>query len=212
MWEDLLEIRILAQKALSVANQLPKAEAHYAFGALNDAAKLELAECAEEAGKVTKEFRATEAELVQSNEEVSEACGSFGAGAIESEDEDEDGGESPVDVEGLWEMLSQDFEAHRPYREEVIAKWGRKAQLSKQFQVGTEFKAFNKTVNQQIDEVLSDKSRLIKRTQLRRSQYQVMGDDKTDADVAKTEPSHVINIWSSMMRRFLMMPISIQSC
>jgi len=133
LWEDLLELRILAQKALATANQFPKPEAHAAFAAHSERAGQELLACQQEAAEMTRELRAVEAELVGANEEVSEACGAFGAGALESDNEEEE--EAP-DVESLWELLAADFGEHKPYREEMLEKWGRKAQLSRQFQLG----------------------------------------------------------------------------
>ena len=185
MWEDLLELRIQAQKALSVSNQFPKEKAHQAFVGHSEVVAEELRSCQAAAADITRELRAIEAELVHSNEEASEACGQFGAGALDS---DIEGEEEEVDVDSFWRRLSQDFKEHRAYRDDVIAKWGRKAQLSRQFQLGTEFKAFNKTINQQIDEVLSDSARLVRRTQLQRSLYQIVGDAKPEPHEVASDP------------------------
>jgi len=127
--------------------------------------------CQLAAAAAVRDLRATSAAFVLSNEEAAETCGTFGAGALDSDVE-----ESDEDSSGTWQHLEQDHQQHKPYREKVLQRWGRKAMLSKQFQSGTSFKAFNKGVLEQIEEVLQDRTRLVRRTQLRRGDYTIIGD------------------------------------
>ena len=56
-----------------------------------------------------------------------------------------------------------------PFREETIEKWNQKVRMASGIPLQKKFKVVNQSINSQIHHLLQDKERLIKRSQLRRS-------------------------------------------
>ena len=80
-----------------------------------------------------------------------------------------------------------------PYRDSTIQKWNDKTRLASGTVNSKTFSGFESSTMKQIEHILSDKGRLIRRTQVMRSNYSVlgkraasdaeMGDNKGDAQV-----------------------------
>ncbi|GFR18835.1 protein AATF [Trichonephila clavata] len=71
-------------------------------------------------------------------------------------------------------VLAKHFKSLIPYRNSVIQKWDEKTKLSSK-RTQKSFSAFDNSALKQIEQSLQDKSRLIKRTQLKRSVYLILG-------------------------------------
>ena len=68
-------------------------------------------------------------------------------------------------------IISENYNAYRNYSNSVIQKWNDKTRVA----TGSVNKGSSRAVIQQIEFALSDKYKLLKKTQLKRSEYQVVG-------------------------------------
>lgn len=80
------------------------------------------------------------------------------------------------------ELLQEKFDSYIPYRNSVIQKWNDKTKVSTGKLAKSNFSAFDRPTLSQIEYILKDKDRLIKRTQLKRSQYNIIGENKNQTD------------------------------
>ena len=67
------------------------------------------------------------------------------------------------------------FAAYRPYRDQTIQRWNDKTRLTAGRAAAKSFAAFEQSTLKQIEQILSDKDRLLRRTQLRRSDAARLG-------------------------------------
>lgn len=72
-------------------------------------------------------------------------------------------------------ILAKHHTSLLPYRNSVIQKWDEKTKLSSGRMTQKSFSAFESSAVKQIEQILQDEHRLIKRTQLKRSLYRVLG-------------------------------------
>ncbi|XP_029939039.1 protein AATF [Salarias fasciatus] len=189
LWDQLLEGRIKIQKALMTANQLPQPDALPAFKAAGGA---EVAGALKTTHKALKALQRTLLELHDQLLCQNRETQALAAGA-RSDDEDIDGdGEaeaSPREVRPpkrklemaeYPDLMAKRFAAFRPYCDATLQKWHDKTRLTTG-KGGKGFGAFDRNILTQVEQVLMDKERLLRRTQTRRSEYRVLG--KKDAPV-----------------------------
>lgn len=69
-----------------------------------------------------------------------------------------------------------------PYRNTSIQKWNDKTKVSTGKMANSNFSAFDQSTLKQIEQIMADKSRLIRRTQVRRNNT-----NKNNSDENKTE-------------------------
>ncbi|XP_063990645.1 protein AATF-like [Diachasmimorpha longicaudata] len=209
MWENILEMRIQLQKCLVTSNQLPQFDVHQQFTAdkhfaksknettckltrmlqnllvmqekllrnnpetrsllsrENDEGRREIAE-----DPMDEEIPSDEDEDVGTDEDKEED--------EKSEDEEEKSEEPPTkklrtlnDYENL---LHERHDKFKPFRDSVIQKWNDKTRLAS----GNTTRGATQPVVKQIEYLLNDKPKLIKRTQLKRSEYEIVGKDSPD--------------------------------
>jgi protein AATF/BFR2 len=72
-----------------------------------------------------------------------------------------------------------------PYRNSTIEKWGNKVQIASGIPLNKKFKAFDQNIMTQVDTILGDGDRLIKRTQLKRTEYQPLGKESSNKEDSK---------------------------
>lgn len=63
-------------------------------------------------------------------------------------------------------------EAFSPYRNETIEKWNTKIQVANGVSLEKKFKVINQSIVSQIENSYNNREKLVKRTQLNRSNYQ----------------------------------------
>lgn len=107
-----------------------------------------------------------------------------------------------VDLDGLWADVRSLDTSFLPFRNETIDKWNQKVQvasgtasLQKKFKVINQVSRFfdilfsnraahrplsSQSVLSQIQHILNDKDRLIKRSQLKRSEYKIFGSNGSE--------------------------------
>ncbi|XP_043095300.1 protein AATF isoform X1 [Puntigrus tetrazona] len=199
LWDQMLERRIKMQKALVTANQLPQPQTFPEFKSRGGA---EYAEALKTSHKALKALQRSLLELQDlllfQNPEtraISEGktWGASGSAKddeeINSEDDMETGDDGQEEEQEAvrngppkrkLEMAEYpDFMAKRsaaflPYRDATLQKWYDKTRLATgKSKKG--FGAFDRNILTQVEQVLTDKERLVRRTQTRRSEYRVLG-------------------------------------
>lgn len=94
-------------------------------------------------------------------------------------------------MEASWsevlEPMEQQFEG---YRNETIEKWNNKIRAANGIPLQKKFKVINQSIVSQIQAAATDRERLVKRTQLRRSQYSILGQE-VSIEVTQAKPETV---------------------
>lgn len=76
-------------------------------------------------------------------------------------------------------VLKEHNEVFKPYRNETIQFWNERTKLASGKAAKSDFSAFDQPTLSQIDQIMSDKKRLIERTQTKRSKYDIVGDPES---------------------------------
>jgi protein AATF/BFR2 len=84
---------------------------------------------------------------------------------------------APGGVDALWERIEKVQKRCEPYQMDTLERWSRRTQLSSRISQ-SKFKALNKSIGQQVQDVLRDRERLTSRTTLKRISYRVLGTEK----------------------------------
>ena len=80
------------------------------------------------------------------------------------------------------QYLTEGFDTMTSWRNETIEDWNDRTRI-----VGkTGFSAFETSVTRQIEHILADKSRLVKRTKLKRNAYDIIGTETNDDNETHT--------------------------
>ncbi|XP_016151389.1 protein AATF-like isoform X2 [Sinocyclocheilus grahami] len=199
LWDLMLERRINIQKALVMANQLPQPQTFPEFKSRGGA---EYAEALKNSHKALKALQRSLLELqdlllYQNPETRAISQGkSWGTSSsakddeeINSEDDMENGDDSQeqeqeavrsgppkrkLEMAEYPNFMAKRFAAFLPYRDATLQKWYDKTRLTTgKSKKG--FGAFDRNILTQVEQVLMDKERLVRRTQTRRSKYRVLG-------------------------------------
>ncbi|KAF7688872.1 protein AATF isoform X2 [Silurus meridionalis] len=196
LWDLILEGRIKMQKALMTANQLPQPDTFPEFKSKGGA---EYTGALKNSHKALKALQRSLLELqdlllYQNPETRAIAQGKTrGPDSSKSEDDEEidsDEGENEEDVEDepvsretskrkletahYPDFMAKRFAAFQPYRDATLQKWYDKTRLTTG-KTNKGFGAFERNILTQVEQVLMDKERLLKRTQTRRSDDRVLG-------------------------------------
>lgn len=83
-----------------------------------------------------------------------------------------------------------------PFRNSTLEKWSNKVQVAAGARLNKKFKAFDQNIMSQIENAMADKTGLIKRTQLQRSDYKVIGkadatEEEEEQDTGKKPDRHL---------------------
>ncbi|XP_058238561.1 protein AATF isoform X2 [Hemibagrus wyckioides] len=219
LWDLMLEGRIKMQKALVTANQLPQPDTFPEFKSKGGA---EYAGALKNSHKALKALQRSLLELqdlllYQNPETRAVSQGKTWAQDTSKSDEDEevDSDEGENEEEGEEEekrpasrsgptkrklettqypdFMAKRFAAFQPYRDATLQKWYDKTRLTSG-KNNKGFGAFERNILTQVEQVLMDKERLLKRTQTHRSDYRVLGKPELSPVTAQsnsTEPEAV---------------------
>ncbi|KAI3368109.1 hypothetical protein L3Q82_007848 [Scortum barcoo] len=197
LWDQLLEGRIKLQKALVTANQLPQPQTFPEFKRRGGA---ELAGQLKNTHKALKALQRSLLELhdqllYQSADTRSIALGSAGAQGDDDEidsDEGEVGSEREagapkrkLEMAEYPDFMTKRFAAFQPYRDATLQKWHDKTRLT-MGKSSKGFGAFDRNILTQVEQVLMDNERLVRRTQTQRSEYRVLGKREASALTSDT--------------------------
>lgn len=197
MWESLLEMRIQLQKCLVTSNKMPQQEVY------KDLKK----QCGQEFTDKVSETKTTICnvldKLIQLQDlvlkkypETKNLGKNQGKEDVVAEDDEEIPSDTEDEVENeesegeepdqvpkkrrklteYEKILKDHHDKYKNYRNGVIQKWNDKTRIA----VAKSTTASHSVLNQ-IQHTLSDKQRLLKRTQLKRSDYHIVGSHKNDS-------------------------------
>jgi len=86
-------------------------------------------------------------------------------------------------IDNWWHRIETSLDCFEPYQNEVIDRWNQRTQLIAGMK-NKQLKALNQSILNQVNKILSEKVRLIKRTQLKRTPYKVIGKKKKEQPIA----------------------------
>ncbi|KAJ3173255.1 hypothetical protein HDU88_004717 [Geranomyces variabilis] len=207
LWDGLLDSRIRIQRAVNVANRFPKPDLHPAFAASSSDAQAAIDDASQELVALVDDLIDLRTALISQNpavqplyaEDSQLAIPPFAGEPTESLKRKRDQDDPDALLEAIWADVQPLDAQFKPYRDQTIDKWNSKVQVATGIPLQKKFKAINQTVVSQINQILSDKPRLIKRSQLRRSDHLPLGQAPTEdaaADSAQadaTADAHLAN-------------------
>ncbi|XP_055056894.2 protein AATF [Misgurnus anguillicaudatus] len=199
LWDLMLEGRIKMQKALVTANQLPQSQT---FPDFKSRGGPEYAEALKNSHKALKALQRSllelQDQLLYQNPET-RGISQGKTWSANSKDKDDEEINSEDDEENMNDdeeekqktgrngppkrklemaeypsFMAKRFAAFQPYRDATLQKWYDKTRLT-MGKANKGFGAFERNILTQVEQVLMDKERLVRRTQTRRSQYRVLG-------------------------------------
>nr|XP_033777799.1 protein AATF isoform X2 [Geotrypetes seraphini] len=197
LWDQLLEGRIKIQKALLSANQLPQPDDLPAFKQKGGT---------EFSNALKNNYKALKAllrSLVELQDELlyqypdtrplidGKASKADSDEEIPSDEDDEELVEKKqkrppkrkLEMEEYPEFMAKRFTDFRTFRNSTLQKWYDKTKLASG-KFGKGFGAFERSVLTQIEQILMDKERLLRRTQTKRSAYRVLGKMESESMTA----------------------------
>uniref|UniRef100_H2YN69 Protein AATF n=1 Tax=Ciona savignyi TaxID=51511 RepID=H2YN69_CIOSA len=174
LWESLLETRIKMQKLLTMANQMPRPEAHELFIEQGGTELSSLvASSTKSLNKLgTKLFEVQTSMLNQD-------------GSDQSDDKEKLGKGKTFDSNQWNKVLGKRYNTLRSLRNKRLQFWYDKTRISSH-KLDKSFNSFERSTVSQIEHILADPARLLKRTRTKRSKYEVLG--FTEGDTANGNP------------------------
>ncbi|CAH2221326.1 AATF isoform X2 [Pelobates cultripes] len=187
LWDQLLEGRIKIQKALLLANQLPQPDT---FAMFKKEGGSEFSTSLKNNYKALKELMRS---LVQLQDELlyqfpetrylidGKKCKADSDEEIPSDEDEADSEKAErkgppkrkLEVDEYPEFMAKRFADFRGYRDSTLQKWHDKTKLSGK--IGKGFGAFERSILTQIEQIMMDKERLLRRTQTKRTLCKVLG-------------------------------------
>ncbi|RKO92008.1 apoptosis-antagonizing transcription factor [Blyttiomyces helicus] len=190
LWDGLLDGRIRMQRAVAIANRFPQPQTYRAFVTATEDPEVIRSGIAEG----SKELVALIDDLVDIRKALISANDAISMPAVKGAKKRKRNDADPSSlIDSIWSDLKALDEGFVPFRDQTIEKWNNKVQVAGGIPMQKKFKAINQSVLSQIKQVVSDKDRLIKRTQLNRADVRSLGqktekkpedeaDEKADAD------------------------------
>ncbi|XP_041054084.1 protein AATF [Carcharodon carcharias] len=202
LWDQILEGRIRLQKALLTANQLPQPDS---FPTFKKEGGPEFATALKDSCKALKALLRSLVEL--QDELLFQYPGTqhFVDGKkpepdseeIPSDDEMEEvqkrkrPQKRKLEMEEYPDFMAKRFAAFKTYRNSTLQKWHDKTKLASG-KMGKGFGAFERSVLTQIEQIMMDKERLLRRTQTKRSLYKILGKAEDDSQpIPETVPGEM---------------------
>uniref|UniRef100_A0A8C7L0X8 Apoptosis antagonizing transcription factor n=1 Tax=Oncorhynchus kisutch TaxID=8019 RepID=A0A8C7L0X8_ONCKI len=203
LWDQLLEGRIKMQKVLLTANKLPQP---HTFPEFKKRGGAEFAGALKNSHKALKALQRSllelQDQLLHQNPDTRPISlgNTWGAhrSALDEEEihsDDEEERKEAVEPTGppkrklemaeYPDFMAKRFADFQPYRDATLQKWHDKTQLT-MGKSSKGFGAFDRNILIQVEQVLMDKDRLLRRTQTRRSEYRVLGKLEATAPVTET--------------------------
>ncbi|XP_063152803.1 protein AATF [Candoia aspera] len=196
LWDQLLESRIKLQKALLIANQLPQPDTFSEFkkrggqefsNVLKNnykALKALLRSLVDLQDELLHQNSGTR-HLVAGQQEKEESDEEISSGSDEAEEEKRVVQRPPkrkLEMEDYPQLAAKRFAEFQVYRNSTLQKWHDKTKLASG-KMSKGFGAFERSILTQVDHILMDKERLIRRTQTKRSAYRVLGKPPSATEV-----------------------------
>ncbi|XP_009889490.1 PREDICTED: protein AATF, partial [Charadrius vociferus] len=196
LWDQLLEGRIKMQKALLTVNQLPQPDTYPIFrkegGQEFDNAVENCSKALEALLKVLVELQDEllyqypgTRHLVDGKQSKPESDDEIPSSSDEEQvDKAQEKRRSlpkrKLKMEDYPEFIAKRYADFRTYRNNILQKWHEKTKLASG-KLGKGFGAFEHSILTQIDHIMMDKERLLRRTQTKRSVYRVLGKQEQES-------------------------------
>ncbi|XP_062967867.1 protein AATF isoform X2 [Cynocephalus volans] len=188
LWDQLLEGRIKLQKALLTTNQLPQPDV---FPVFKDKGGPEFASALKNSHKALKAllrslvylqdellFQYPDTRYLVDGTKPKPESEEISSEDDELEEEKKKQRRAPpkrkLEMDGYSSFMAKRFADFTVFRNRTLQKWHDKTKLASG-KLGKGFGAFERSVLTQIDHILVDKERLLRRTQTKRSVYRVLG-------------------------------------
>ncbi|KAI8579041.1 hypothetical protein K450DRAFT_243581 [Umbelopsis ramanniana AG] len=179
LWDGFLDTRIRMQKAMNITNQLPQYDVWPDF-LMNDTDAIPHIEASKSKLRtLIDSVMDLRIDLIRDNNDsiiIPKDAAQSRKRHLDDDDEY---------VDKLWEDMSQLNELFTPYRNATVEKWGSKVQIASGIPLNKKFKAFDQSIMTQVNSILGDGDRLVKRTQLRRTENRPLGKEQPEVDEAK---------------------------
>lgn len=156
--DSVLESRIRLQAPLAIANRMPQQGALKDYVAQDHDVSAAVASTVQVAGQLLSKLLETQEALFM---QYPGTEGIITAGIKRRPDNN---------LDSFWEEISSRHTGFRPFLKETLEKWHKKTRLE-----GKNFKAFDKEILEQVDQIMALKDRVVKRTQLVRTHCDVFG-------------------------------------
>jgi protein AATF/BFR2 len=202
LWDNLLECRIQLQKTLTASNKLPQYNTFEYFTAEGGSKfKAEIRRTKHTVATLLEKLIAFQTKMLNSfpetkhlntnakNEcptnDVDEVCSDTGE-EQENYSSDEDNSELQKQeelntkhrtLEQYAELISDHHRKYLEYRNATIQKWNDKTRVLAGKLSSRNFSTFEQSTLKQIEQILSNRQRLIQRSQLKRSSYNILGQE-----------------------------------
>uniref|UniRef100_UPI00398E65EC protein AATF n=1 Tax=Pristiophorus japonicus TaxID=55135 RepID=UPI00398E65EC len=198
LWDQLLEGRIRLQKALVTANQLPQPDSMPTFKKKGGP---EFATALKDSCKALKALLRSLVELQDelllqypdTQHFVNGKKPEPDSDEIPSDDETEEVQERKrpqkrkLEMDEYPDFMAKRFADFKIYRNSTLQKWHDKTKLASG-KLGKGFSAFERSVVTQIEQIMMDKERLLRRTQTKRSSYRILGKAEDSQQIPETVP------------------------
>ena len=166
IWDGLLELRITLQKSLTKINQLPQCEDMKTFKeALENSEDTKL--CQFNMAKILDQLIQLRSILLSKNK------------VFETQNSAEASPAKKRKLNDYEKVLQTNFSSMKSWRNDTIENWNDRTRIASN---DKSFSGFDTSVVRQIEHILSDKPRLTKRTQLRRTAYDILGQENDQED------------------------------
>ncbi|EHA99583.1 Protein AATF [Heterocephalus glaber] len=187
LWDQLLEGRIKLQKALLTTNQLPQPDV---FPVFKDRGGPEFVSALKNSHKALKALLRSLVDLQEEllfqypdtrylvdttkPKEESEEISSEDDEPVDKKQKRRAPPKRKLEMDAYPSFMAKRFADFTVYRNRMLQKWHDKTKLASG-KLGKGFGAFEHSILTQIDHILMDKERLLRRTQTKRSVYRVLG-------------------------------------
>eukprot|EP00126_Sphaerothecum_destruens_P004725 Sdes_comp18349_c0_seq1m8110 len=169
-WETILELRIKLQKLLLCGNSFPQPEDYQLFLENDSSLLYKFNDISNEMSGLLStllELQYSTLGAYSGSESIVKEKSVKGAKKRLREDS--------ADFSDYWNYMTTLNEYLVPYERSVISKWGEKVRLASGNLQKKKLKAVNQGIVDQIDQIMMDENRLISRTQIKRTDYHIMG-------------------------------------
>jgi len=166
LWEWCLNLRIRLQKPLTTMNRAPQYDVYPTFRSLNTDVNQRYQEAVVKSGEMISKLINLQHELIQQNQTLPQKIMPP---------------QSQNSTSGYWATLQNDFQVLLPWYEKTIDKWNKKTQQTSGHMAlaDKKFKVINQSVVSQIQSMMKSPEELIKKTQLKRLDYTILGKRKS---------------------------------
>ncbi|KAJ2854608.1 rRNA-processing protein bfr2 [Coemansia erecta] len=189
MWEGALDARIRVQKLMTAANELPKPDLFSkVVSSSSEQTEDRLAKARKSVRLLIDSLIQLRKTLMAKNSAIQQETPIKAGSKRSAEDEAAD-----IDIEAVWNDMEQLRSLFRDYRDESLEKWSNRVQIAANIGATKKFKAVNQGIMHQINQTLATRDRLVERSQLKRIEYQIVGESaaKRDAEKSATVDSHL---------------------